>query len=148
MPLQPATNKLDPLTKFGLWNARSIKSKTAASICDFVMENKLDILAMTETFLTGDHTRKDECALADLKSTLPDHVLHHIPRLNRSGGGVCVLLRSGFDVTRNDLCQFPSFEYIDLTVSSKSTSIVLNFPNTISSRLRCSSMILQPLLNL
>ena len=73
----------DNLSKFSLWNARLLKPKVPM-ICDLVIKNKVDIMAITETWLNGDH--RDNRPLADLASTLPTHVIHHIPRKDRAGG--------------------------------------------------------------
>ena len=117
------TNLRVPCAKFATWNAQSIKEKRkSASIIDFVISNHLDILAVTETWLCGDD--RDNRLLADLNQALPDHVFHHIPRGKR-GGGVGVLLRKGFDVVVNEPASYRSFEYIDLTISSSSSSIRL-----------------------
>ena len=116
-------NLSSPSAKFAIWNARSMKGKSkSASIIDFVIANQLDILSITETWLTGDD--RDNRLLADLNQALPDHDFHHLPRAKR-GGGVGVLLRREFDVAINDPTNFRSFEYIDLTISSSSSSVRL-----------------------
>jgi hypothetical protein len=65
-----AVNKRSSLksacSKFALWNAWSIKSKTCM-IADLVISNRIDILAITETWLNGDH--RDDHSIADLTST-------------------------------------------------------------------------------
>ena len=42
----------DMSSKFGLWNARSIVHKTSL-LCAFVISNRLDLLAITGTWLNG-----------------------------------------------------------------------------------------------
>ncbi|XP_072020366.1 uncharacterized protein [Amphiura filiformis] len=81
------------------------------------MSNNLDILAITESWLTGDH--RDDHAIADLTSTLPDYNLHHIPRKNRAGGGVCVCLRKSFKINMSTIKEYDSFQYIDLAITSR-----------------------------
>ncbi len=108
--------------RFSHWNARSISKKTA-SICDFVISNKLDVLAITDSWLNGDS--RDDHALADLQSTLPDFDTYSIPRCSRSGGGVFLLLRKGFKVTQNPCLTFKSFEVGDFTISSTVSSLRL-----------------------
>ena len=71
------------LCKFGLWNARSMKAKTSM-ICDFIISTKLEVLALTETWLSGDD--RDNCAIADIVATLPTHNFIHNPRKDRNGG--------------------------------------------------------------
>ena len=104
-------------TNFGLWNARSIKPKITV-MCDLVISNSIDIFCITETWLSGDN--RDHRAVADLTSTLPNYQVHHIPRIDRAGGGVCVLLRESFDVHRNEGRSFESFEHIDLSINARS----------------------------
>ena len=65
-------------------------------LCDFVINDHIDILAVTETWLSGDD--RDNPSLADLTSTLPNYQWHHIPRKGRQGGGVGVCIKKGFKV--------------------------------------------------
>ena len=88
----------------------------SASICDLIIDHRLDILVITESWLKGDS--RDDHTLADISTTLPDYVVHHQPRKFRRGGGICIILRKGFDVTENIAQSFASFEMIDMSVSS------------------------------
>ena len=82
------SNSRTPYAKFAAWNAQSIKEKSkSGSIIDFVDSNHLDIFAVTETWLTGDH--RDNRFLADINRSLPVHVCHHIPRGSRGGSVGC-----------------------------------------------------------
>ncbi len=120
----PKQNLRSPSTRYAVWNARSMKAPAKApSIIDFVISNKLDILAIVESWLKTDHA-KTKRLLSDLEKALPDHEFHHIPRLTR-GGGVGVLLRKGFKINVNTPSIFRSFEHIDLTVSSNSSAVRL-----------------------
>ena len=108
----------DTRARFALWNARSLKSNgKATSVCNFVLDNRIDILALTETWLTN--SDRDNPALATISQTLPNFDIHHIPR-STPGGGVGVLLEKGFNVVLNKNIPVCSFEYIDLTVRSSS----------------------------
>ena len=111
---------------FALWNAHSLRAKRRAkmaAVIDLVISNHIHILAVTESWLTGD--QRDNRVLADLKNALPHFDLHHIPRKKR-GGGVAVLLRKGFNIVSNtSVTSFKTFEHMDLTISSKSSSIRL-----------------------
>lgn len=79
-----------PRVRFAQWNARSIKAKNkSTALCDFVINQHIDLLVITETWLTG--TERDNRAIADIRNTLPNFVFHHIPRLHCRGGGVGVL---------------------------------------------------------
>ncbi|XP_072015955.1 uncharacterized protein [Amphiura filiformis] len=116
-------NSNTPSAKFAVWNGQSIRGrKKASAIIDLVMSEHLDILAITESWLTGDE--RDNRILSDLKNALPDYVMHHVPRPKR-GGGVAVLLRRGFDIVINPSFLAKSFEQMDVTISSKSSSIRL-----------------------
>ena len=88
-----------------------------------MISNKLDVLAITESWLNGDI--RDDRALADLQSTLPDFVSYSVPRCSRAGGGVFLLLCNGFRVTHNPCPIFKSFEMGDFTISSVSSSLRL-----------------------
>ncbi len=110
--------------RFAVWNARSIKAKSKSTmLCEFVIDNQLDVLAITETWLTGGD--RDNQLLADLNRTLPNDVFHHTPRLCGRAGGVAVLVRKGLHITFNDTCAFDSFEHMDFNFSSASASVRL-----------------------
>ena len=110
--------------RFATWNARSIKAKNkSAALCDFVISNQLDILAITESWLTGDG--RDDVAIADIQNTLPNYKLHHSHRRHRRGGGTAILVRDGLHVRINETCEFNSMEYMNVTISSSSTSFQL-----------------------
>lgn len=111
--------------RFATWNARSIKAKNKSSaLCDFVIVNDLDILAITETWLSGDS--RDNLVVADIKNTLPNFTLQHCHRPHGKGGGVAVIVRDGIQCQLNNIGEFISFEYMDLSVSSiRSTCLCL-----------------------
>ena len=67
----PSATTTTPM-KIGLWNAQSMMNKPT-EVCDFVLTEKLDILAITEAWLRGDS--RDGPALADIQSTLRDYHL-------------------------------------------------------------------------
>ena len=96
---------------FGLWNARSLSNK-AVTLSDMTISNSLDILIITETWLTEgkDHSL---CMHRDL---LPDFRLTSIPRASR-GGGLAILYRGSFIPKVNSGPVYSSFEYLDLTLS-------------------------------
>ena len=108
------TNSLSK-TWLGSWNARSIKKKTA-SIADLIIHQKLDILAVTESWLNGDE--RDEVPIADIVNTPPHFTIQHAPRENRRGGGVCLITKRGFNVRLNEVQTFQSFEYLDALLSN------------------------------
>ena len=108
VPLNPRSKRNAPKTKLATWNARSIKNKSA-SLCQYIISNHLDILAITETWLTG--TDKDNVPIADIQRTLPNYELYHIHRQHCRGGGVGVIVRNGLKVSFNTTLDFQSFEY-------------------------------------
>ena len=101
-----ATKRKYPLSRLATWNAGSLKKKTT-SITDFVIDHKIDLLTITESWLTGDD--RDNYPLADLSYTLPHFCMHHVPRKHKKGGGVFLLSHKGLQVTENQLKAFKSF---------------------------------------
>ena len=102
-------------SRFALWNTRSMKNKTT-HVCDLVISERLDILAVTEAWLTGDH--RDNHVLADIRTTLPGHDIHAAPRLGRPGGGVCIIFRKEFVTKEHVTWRFEAFECVDLLITS------------------------------
>ena len=75
--------------KLVLLNARSVRNKTDF-ITDYIHEHDLDIIALTETWLTND--QKDT---ANIRKLTPDgYNFVHFPRSDQQGGGVGVLYKS------------------------------------------------------
>ena len=64
--------------KFCLFNPRSVKKKSEA-IVEFVVDNDIDVLTLTETWLTCN----DTVAAGDI--TPQGYALHHVPRYGRCG---------------------------------------------------------------
>ena len=108
-------------SNFGLWNARSLRNKTA-SICDFIISEKISILALTETWLFGDE--HDNSTIATITNCLPHFNITHRARAGR-GGGVCIMHHKGLIAKSLILQSFTSFEYLDLVISSGSVSVRL-----------------------
>jgi len=74
-------------------NCRSVRNKTN-EIVDYVIDNDVDILGLTETWLhEGD---SDQKTLGDL--TPNGYKLRHLPRSGKKGGGVAVLYKKSLDV--------------------------------------------------
>lgn len=117
-----ADHNKKPKACLGVWNAAYMKAKTP-SICDMIIEQKLHLLLITESWLNGDS--RDDCAIADLKNTLPQFNFHQRPRLDKKGGGVCILSHKGLVVKHNESHQFRSFEHMDTTISSGHSSFRL-----------------------
>ena len=94
---------------------------------DYVVENDLDITAITETWLTTD----DRAAPG--ASTSDGYKLHHVPHTSRRGGGVAVLCKSTFKTHVSDSHPMTiSFEFTNILISSGSCSvrlIVIYYPD-------------------
>ena len=118
IPRAPISHKRR--TRFALWNTRSMKNKTT-QVCDLVKNEKLDILAVTDAWLTDEH--RDNHVLADIQSTLPNHNIHCAPRLGRPGGGICIIFRKEFVVKERVTWKFKTFECVDLHISSAKSII-------------------------
>ena len=66
-------------------NCRSVKNK-ALSICDLIVSNRVDIMAITETWLGSD---VDNIVMSELVPNGYD--IYHVPRKTRKGGGVALI---------------------------------------------------------
>jgi exonuclease III len=85
-------------------NARSLKNKTEVFI-DHIIENKIDICVVTETWLKDD----DSVALAALSSH--GYSFRNIPRTGeRTGGGTGIMVRENFKIGFIEGIQRLSFE--------------------------------------
>ena len=124
IPLVSTPTHHTPLVRFASWNARSIRAKNkSSSLCDFVIGAQLDVVAITETWLTGDN--RDDQVIADIQNTLPNYKFLHSHRRCGRGGGIAILVRDGLHIGVNDIHAFNSFEYMDVTISSSATSFHL-----------------------
>ena len=90
---------------FGLLNPRSVRNK-AVSIYDFVIDQNLDFLALTETWLSS----TDESDITEAL-TPEGYTLTHTPRGNKDfGGGVGLLTNSSVKCKVLKSSKFKSFE--------------------------------------
>ena len=105
--------------RFATTNLRSVRQKSAA-LSDLISSKQIDILAMTETWLSSCDTA---ACLADISP--PGFSLFHCPRLSGRGGGVAFLVRETFKVEIIHTPKFLSFEAICILV--KHSSITANF---------------------
>ncbi len=111
-------NQVKIKLKAALWNAQSARNKTL-QISDTIVEDDLDILFLTETWLkqTG-----DESTILDM---LPNgYKIYHIPRPSGKGGGVAMIVRKNIHV---DSCtpslELPSFEMIEIVITAGSNCL-------------------------
>jgi hypothetical protein len=96
-------------------NARSVKNKST-SICDLMLSNNADILALTETWLG---TSVDKPVISEI--TPNGYSIHQIARNGKTGGGVAVIHKSNIEVKRSKHSQiFSHFELLKCDVVVKS----------------------------
>ena len=100
--------------KLAVLNVHSARKK-GDMIMDSIRDEKLDVLALTETWFV-----KDEDA-ASIASVTPDgYSIYHIPRTNKRGGGVAVIFRDTIKKKVNKIEGTASFEYLDISLSHDS----------------------------
>ena len=121
LPFQPSKPSTK-LLQFCVLNARSINNKTL-HIKDYVVDNKIDILAITETWLKSD----DDCYFTIRDICPQDYVFNHIPRTTGTGGGVGLLFKKNLKIKKLQTRTFRSFELMEvlLHTSSLTTRIVV-----------------------
>ena len=92
-------------------NARSVKNKST-SICDLMLSNNADILALTETWLG---TSVDKPVISE--NTPNGYSIHQIVRNGKTGGGIAVIHKSNIEVKRSKHSQtFSHFELLECDV--------------------------------
>ena len=102
--------------KVGLLNALSVKNKVNG-LSDHIIETGLDIVSITETWLT--HDRVTECALC---TNVYD--LLHTPRMHRRGGGLALLIKSNLKHSQIVSCNITdSLEYQEVHVRMNKNSL-------------------------
>ncbi|XP_071501393.1 uncharacterized protein [Diadema antillarum] len=111
---------LNEPTRIAVWNAQSMMNKPD-SICDFVMSESLDILAITEAWLRGDD--RDSPTLAQIQNTLRGYHILTSPRKGKVGGSICVVLRQNFG-TNMVIHSYTSFECTELTLHSTRSNVL------------------------
>ena len=103
------TSKKIPQTFTVLYvNARSVGNKTD-EIRDCLMDEDVDALALSETWLRGDAT--DDTILAEL---MPEaYQCEHTPRVTRGGGGVALITKKHLPCLKVRTHAYRTFEYIE-----------------------------------
>lgn len=97
------------LLKVFLINARSVCNKSH-EIADFIVEEDIDILLITETWLSK-ATESNRVVLGNLVPA--GYSIHHIPRAGRRGGGVGLVFKSSLDIKKQDTASYTSFEHVE-----------------------------------
>ena len=109
IPRSPPAISADQL----LLNARSVKNKSFI-IKDFVVDNNIDILAITEMWLQADIS--NQITVNNICPT--GFVLHHLPRTGHRGGGVALLYKNQFRLKKlSPDTSSNSFEFTDCMIS-------------------------------
>lgn len=119
VPLHTEDRNTKPLKVFTL-NCRSVKNK-ALSLCDFIVSEDADILALTETWLG---TSVDPGVIAEL---LPKgYDILHSSRKEQRGGGVAVIFRTSIKVNQiNTENVYTHFEHLDCSITITNTHLRL-----------------------
>ena len=91
-----------------------------AVLQDFILNNNIDILTLSETWLSTDTPS------ATLNSLTPANFsLLHTPRPLRIGGGVACIFRSALTICNLPTPDFTSFEYQCLRLTLQSSSLTI-----------------------
>ena len=109
--VKKGTNKTR-LLKMGVLNAHSVKNKSAV-LKDTFVEEQLDIVAITETWLQADG---HEIEISQL--TPNGYTFKHVPRSSGEGGGVGLLYKSSLDVKLTVTNDYKTFEKMECTVNT------------------------------
>ncbi|XP_060553020.1 uncharacterized protein LOC132714233 [Ruditapes philippinarum] len=105
-------------------NPRSVKNKTIA-ICDFILSNDFDIVAITETWLSSS---VDKVCSSEL---VPNgYKMKQVPRpAKMRGGGVAIIYKSNINfkvLTSSTDGNFSTFEHIDCNIAIEKESFCLS----------------------
>ena len=110
------TNKI----RCNLINIQSVGNKTNI-IKSLICDQNLDICMMTETWL-----RKDISESSKIKEMTPkSYNFYHIPRDNKIGGGVGILIKKTYTASIINQQVFRSFEYMSMKVTRKNKCMQL-----------------------
>ena len=106
--------------KMGLLNARSMVNK-GSLVQDIIVSQNLDVLAVTETWIT-----RDDPDAVKLDAAPADYIISHLPRptatLRSRGGGVCIIHRNTIAVKRHPLQQSLHYQSFECQLLSVKTS--------------------------
>ena len=106
---------------FGLMNARSAVNK-AAHIHDVLADHRLDVAAITETWITSDAPDAVKLDIAPAGY----HVIHahRGSSADRGGGGVAVIHRDSVKVTVVDMGKYATFELLCVRINASPCPVI------------------------
>ena len=102
-------------------NCRSVCNKTAI-ISEYVLQANLDILFMTESWLSADDS--DSARITELVPPTGYSFLH-MPRASR-GGGVAIILRDTIKARKVHCDAYKSFELLEVHLTGPSTTVIVS----------------------
>jgi hypothetical protein len=111
--------------KFGHFNIRSASSispdlNKPAVLQDFIPSSNIDVLTLSETWLSPDSSP------STLNSLTPANFsLIHTPRLHKVGGGLACIYRSDLKISKLALSDFTSFESQCFRISFPTNSLTI-----------------------
>ena len=101
-----------------LLNVRSLRNK-GDFIIDYISEHDIDVMCLTETCLTAN----DESLMPSLIPA--GYGFRHLPRSDRRGGGVGVMFKSSFQVSKSIPWLAESFECLQLVLTGANVASTL-----------------------
>ena len=110
-------------TRIGHINAQSCRNKTDL-LKDLILEENVDIMFITETWLSPDG---DHAIISDLVPH--DFTIKSFPRVHRRGGGIAVIYRKSLEPSisiKTNNNKHTSFENLEIIFSSESSSFQIN----------------------
>ena len=125
-----------PKALMGLMNCQSA-NKNGHYIKDYILEQDLDLAALTETWMVGG----DADNVVKSKPIPNGYRMQHVPRIGSRGGGVALIWKAHYAVKLEPAFQASSFESIVLlaTIGSKAFRIVVIYRPLHHSKTSCKS---------
>jgi Reverse transcriptase (RNA-dependent DNA polymerase)/Endonuclease-reverse transcriptase len=120
--LNPGPPSVVTATSFGLLNARSARHK-AALIHDVIADQRLDVLALTETWIPSDAPDAVKLDVAP-----PDYSVvhrHRGPSTGQRGGGVAFIHRDSIKCKVIDVGDYTSFELLGVKIIGRQSSVIV-----------------------
>lgn len=118
-PFLSYNNRLDMNLAVAVVNVRSLRNKVT-SFLEHVVKSKLDLVIVTETWLTD----YDEYVIGEIKAS--GYNFFSYPRPSRDGGGIGLLHRKNIKVVCKQHGELKSFEYAQWLVTCSNTTFMLH----------------------